>query len=395
MSGWNYLKYGKRVLWKAGASPLYFVLFVTKNCNARCGHCLLGNHIRHTGELTFDELAKVSASMDDMLFFTPTGGEPWLRSDLPEIVKVFHKNNHVLNCGIPSNGSLTAREVEGAREILDSCPDLDLHIDISIDGIEDQHDKFRGYPGLFDRAITTYKALRELERHYHNFSVNIQIAVSGYNDEMLLDIYNYLQQKVGVSTVFTLLIRGAPKDPGATWSAPIDPAAANFKIENYENFHVVLERDNLTRKLPGYSRMPFSDFINAKRIIRPKLIAKMVKERKALMPCYAGSLGGAMFSNGDVLACELLEDRVLGNVRDYDYDFKKIWFSQKGDETRKWIKDTQCFCTYECFLTINILFNPMMYPLILREWAGLKWAKLKHRLQSGDLAPEIETAQAH
>jgi len=383
VSRFNYLKYAKRVLWKRGASPLYFVLFVTKNCNARCGHCLLGDHIRHAGELTFDELEKVSASMEDILFFTPTGGEPWLRADLPEIVKVFHRNNHVLNCGIPTNGSMPGRVVEGAREILDSCPGIDLHIDVSIDGIGEEHDQFRGFPGLFDRAITTYKALQELRKHYPNFDVAVQIAVSGYNDEKLPDIYDYLINEAGVSTVFTLLIRGAPKDPGATWSAPIDPAAANFKIENYENFHRVLEKDNLSRELPGYTKMPFADFINAKRLIRPKLIAKMVRERQFLLPCYAGSLGGAMYSNGDVLACELLTERVLGNVRDFDYDFEKIWQSEKAQETRTWIRDTKCFCTYECFLTVNILFTPSMYPLIMREWAELKWAELKHRWVSG------------
>lgn len=394
MSALSYLKYGKRVLWKRGASPLYFVLFVTKNCNARCGHCLLGDHIRHAGELTFDELEKVSASMDDMLFFTPTGGEPWLRKDLPEIVKVFHRNNHVLNCGIPTNGSMPGRVVEGAKEILESCPDMDLHIDVSIDGIGEDHDHFRGFPGLFDRAVTTYKALRELRKHHENFDVCVQISVSGYNDEKLFDIYDYLVNEVGVSTVFTLLFRGAPKDPGATWSAPIDPAAANFKIENYETFHRVLEQDNLSRDLTGYTRMPFADFINAKRIIRPKLIAKMVRERRFLMPCYAGSLGGAMFSNGDVLACELLTERVLGNVRDHDYDYRRIWRSQKADETRQWIHDSQCFCTYECFLTVNILFNPRMYPLILREWAELKWAQLRNRRKAQPGPTEGASRQA-
>src|SRR5574341_616847 len=109
MSKLNYLPFAKRVPWKKGASPLYFVLFITKNCNARCGHCLLGSHERHTGELTIDEIEKVSASMDPMIFFTPTGGEPFLRKDLPEIVKIFHKNNHAPNVGIPSNGSLTSR----------------------------------------------------------------------------------------------------------------------------------------------------------------------------------------------------------------------------------------------------------------------------------------------
>lgn len=381
MSLINYLKFAPRILYKKGASPLYFVLFVTKNCNARCGHCLLGSHERHVGELTIDEIEQVSRSMDDMIFFTPTGGEPFLRKDLPEIVKIFHKNNHAPNVGIPTNGSLTSRVVDGTREMLDACPDLDLHIDISIDGVAEDHDRIRGFKGLFDRAIRTYRELRVLEKHYKNFSACIQISVSAYNHEKLNELYDYLKTHVGVNTVFTLLLRGDPKDPAAKYTPPIDPSANQFDVDNYLAFHDHLERDNKARELSGYYKLPFGDFINAKRIIRPKLIAKMIKERRFVIPCYAGTLGGNMFSNGDVLACELMgEEFVLGNVRDYDYDFKKIWYSPKADQVREWISKTKCYCTYECFLTVNILFNPLMYPVILKEWATLKWAQLRHGL---------------
>ena len=379
----GYMKFAPRMFWKRGALPLYFILFVTKNCNARCGHCLLGSHIRHTGELTIDELEKVSASMDDMIFFTPTGGEPFLRKDLGEIVKVFHRNNHALNVGIPSNGSLTSRNVEISKQILESCKGMDLHVDISIDGIGADHDQFRGFPTLFDRAVRTYKELRDLEKHYPNFEVCIQIAVTGYNHEMLKDIYFYLKDHVGVNTVFTLLFRGGPKDPGGTHTAPIDPHAADFDIANYEKFHQLLEDENHKRELSGYYKLPFGDFINAKRIIRPKLIAKTVRTRQYQIPCYAGALGGAMFSNGDVLACELHDDMVLGNVRDYDYDFRKIWYSAKGEEARRWIRDERCFCTYECQYTVNILFNPLMYGQILKEYALIKAAKMKYRVAGG------------
>ncbi len=92
--------------------------------------------------------------MDDMIFFTPTGGEPFLRTDLPEIVKIFHGNNPVPNVGIPSNGSLTRRVVDGARDAR-IVPGDGLHIDISIDGVKEDHDRFREFKGLFDRAIRT------------------------------------------------------------------------------------------------------------------------------------------------------------------------------------------------------------------------------------------------
>jgi MoaA/NifB/PqqE/SkfB family radical SAM enzyme len=364
----DYLKYARCAFSKQGITPLYLVFFVTTKCNARCKHCLLGNRdVATTNDLTIDEIEKVSASMDDMLFLLPTGGEPFLRKDLSEIVRIFHVNNKVRNVVIPSNGGLTQRVLDTATKILKTCPDLDLGIDISLDGLGKKHDEIRQVPGLFDKAVTTFKELRKLEKQYKRLNVNVESTVSSFNQDGLPELYDFLLKELKVSTVFTLLTRGKPKDP----------AAKHFDIKKYRRYARMLEDDVKRRVLTGYDSFPFSDVINAKRIVRHRLIAKLVDEGRYQIPCYAGRLGGAMFSNGDILPCELLTDRKLGNVRDCDYDFKAIWFSEKADEARKFISDTKCFCTYECFLTINILFNPRMWPQVLKEWASLKLSKLK------------------
>ncbi|MBC7236985.1 MAG: radical SAM protein [Chloroflexi bacterium] len=377
MGAVDYMHYAKHILFKRGASPLYFVYFVTERCNARCRHCLLGQqHRSGEGELTIDEIEKISASMDRMLFFTPTGGEPFLRADLPEIVRIFHLNNRALNVGIPTNGSMTARVLRSVKTMLDANPDLDLHIDVSIDGLPELHDEIRGVPGLFQRAIETYKQLRELERHYPKFSTCIQVTVSSFNQHQLLELYDYLKRGVGVNTVFTLLTRGEPRDP----------VARDFDIAKYEEFHRVLEEDNKRLILSGYYKMPFSDVLNAKRIVRPQIIAKTVRENRYQIPCYGGTLGAAMFSKGEVLPCELRWRDVIGNVRDVEYDFMRLWRSPAAEACRRDIRDNKCFCTYECFLTVNILFNPLLLPRVGWEWAQLKAAKLRHRLM-GRRAP--------
>ncbi len=60
MSIQQYLNFAPRIFHKKGAAALCFVLFITKNYNARCGRCLLGSHERHTGELTIDEIEKAA-----------------------------------------------------------------------------------------------------------------------------------------------------------------------------------------------------------------------------------------------------------------------------------------------------------------------------------------------
>jgi radical SAM protein with 4Fe4S-binding SPASM domain len=159
-------------------------------------------------------------------------------------------------------------------------------------------------------------------------------------------------------------VRGQPKDA----------SAMGVDIAKYEQFNNILDSDVKESGLTGYYNFPFYDFINAKRIIRHKIITKTIREKKYQIPCYAAKLSVVLLANGDVVPCELL-DRKMGNVRDVGYDFRAIWRSKEAKEIRKHIRKTKCFCTYECFLTNNILFNPRMLPRIAKEWAGLKLSR--------------------
>ncbi len=369
MSGLNYLKFAPRILRPRRAFPLYLVFFLTERCNADCKHCLLGGIKPGKDELSLEEIEKISSKMDDFLFLLPTGGEPFLRRDLAEIVRIFHRNNNVCNVGIPTNGGLTKRVVETVTDILDTCPGLDLMVDVSVDGIGKDHDEIRRVPGLFEKAMTTFRELKKIEAKYPRFTAAIETTVSSYNDSKLREMYEYFTENTEADTIFTLLCRGKP----------LEPAAKFFNIDNYEKYARAMEKGIKERMLAGYRRFPFSDVINAKRIIRHQVIARVIRENRMILPCLGGSLGGAIFADGEVLPCELHGDLKLGNLRDHDYDFKKIWFSEKADRARDVIRDTKCFCTYECFLTLNILFNPRVYPRILKEYLAIKLAKLKRR----------------
>ncbi len=377
----DYLRHGSKMFSKKGAMPAYMVYFIADACNAKCKHCLLADGA-HPGwetpsmqfkkqELTLEEVDKITASMGkSLMFLLPTGGEPFLRKDIGEIVKIFYKNTGVRNVGIPTNGSTVARTLKIVEDVLKSCPDLDLGIDVSLDGVGALHDEIRVFPGLFERSVQTYRELKKLSKHYPRLNVNVETTVSSHNDKHLMENYAWFRRELEVDNVFTLLTRGSPKESIAKF----------FDVKLYEEYADLIEEDMKSGSLSGYDTFPFADIINAKRIVRHRLIAEIAKTNTYQIPCYAGSLGACMFANGDILPCELLIDRKLGNVRDVNYDFKKIWYSEKADETRKFIRETKCFCTYECFLTVNILFNPRMMPKILKEWGSLKMRKAMRAL---------------
>ena len=93
----------------------------------------------------------------------------------------------------------------------------------------------------------------------------------------------------------------------------------------------------------------------------------LFKKGKRVIPCYAGSISGVIGANGDVQLCEMLSR--VGNLRDVGYDFKKVWFSKEARKQRNFIKKGVGICakcTHSCFVASTLLFDPKMYPRLVR-----------------------------
>ena len=361
----SYLSFARRVFFKKGVLPHYLVFFVTKNCTAACRHCLLGDRQKSENELQLDEIGRMTDYMDPLLFLLLTGGDPFLREDLIEIVRLFYRKPGFRNLGMPSNGLMTDRIVTFAETILESCPGIDFAIDISIDDIGSSHDMIRNVPGLFDKAIATYVELRKLQNRFSNFNLNIAVTVSKFNQDHLMDLYDYLVKDLGVVTINHLLCRGNPRDP----------EALDVDIDLYRRFSDRVDRDIQARVLKGYSGYPFADLINGMKVVRERVIRKIVKNRRFVIPCYAARLGVILYPDGDIAPCEL-RDEVLGNIRDAGYNFREIVFSDNADRIREQIDKERCYCTYECFLTNAIMFNPVMLASVACEVMKIKGSRL-------------------
>ena len=74
------------------------------------------------------------------------------------------------------------------------------------------------------------------------------------------------------------------------------------------------------------------------------LIAKTQETQTAQMKCYAGTAGGVIYDEGTVSSCENLDP--VGNLRDFDWNFQKLWLSPAMQARRKKASDG-CFCTHE------------------------------------------------
>lgn len=352
----------RKYFWHRHLLPEYVIFISTSKCNLHCKHCFLwqenpygwGNLDQGRNDLTIEEIEKISKSMTDFFFLNIGGGEPFIRKDLPDIAEAFYRNNHIQNLLIPTNGTLNKTILLSTKAILEKCPGLKVAIDVSIDGLGKLHDDIRGNKGVFNKAIKSLSDLLELKKEYPNLQVGAIISHMSYNQKYLEEIYNFLKNKIKPDSITLALTRGIPRQP----------RAKNINIKYYQNLCKKMEEDFLKGQIIGFRKIIFWPLIIATKILMHRLVVATYLYGYQI-PCFAGQLNAVIYSNGDVFPCEMLANARLGNLREVNYDFQKLWKSEKLKETIQQIKEKKCYCTHECHLPINILFSPRILPSLV------------------------------
>lgn len=339
-----------RLLVKSGL-PVSLIAFVTSRCNLLCRHCFYWEELnRPKDELTLEEFQAVARSLPNLLSVSLTGGEPYLRRDLPEIAEAFERSSHVRNLQIPSNGLQVDKTVERAEQLLQRVRRARVATGVSLDGPPDIHDHIRQNPKSFARAVETLHELKRLKPRYPNLSVGVALTVSAANQHRLDEFFDYLERELRPDAVTITLARGKPLDPSLT---AVDP-------EIYRRFSRRAVRYRREHRLTD----AWTDrLVIAKEAGVYRLISEAAGVERRVSPCYAGELIGVLSETGEVYLCETL-DRGMGNVRDFGGDFAALWRSAQAGGARRFQKELGCQCTYECAMSVNALFN-------LRRGAGI------------------------
>jgi len=366
----QYYRHLYKSLIKFNQLPSYFIFYPTSRCNLKCSHCFYHDSLnKKFDELTTDEINKITKTMDPILSLILTGGEPYLRQDLDKIVKIFYENTKVPIITIPSNGWYLDKMDKQIKNMMEWCPYLTLNQQISIDGIGADHNSIRmdkqvvGGDNSFEKAIKTIHHLKKLQKIYERINIGIIITFTSDNQNKFKEIIKEIYSLTKPDNISINLVRGDPKQK------------VNLDLDLKLYKEAVEYRDNLfyEKKMSGHSKFEGNRLATAGRILLNKLVYKTFEENKYSTPCFAGNLSGVMYPEGDVYPCEILdESHKIGNIRDFELDFKKLWLSNKAKKEVKFIRKTKCFCTHECFNIVNILFNPKFYPEVLNVSKKIK-----------------------
>jgi MoaA/NifB/PqqE/SkfB family radical SAM enzyme len=339
---------------------IQFTFFVTSRCNARCPFCFYWQD-RHTkrDELSLAEIEKVSASMGDLLWLLFSGGEIFVRKDLPDIVRTFYHNNHPVIITLPTNGLAPDLIIPKTEEILASCPESAVVVKVSLDGIGEEHDRIRNTPGNFAKAMETWERLSELRQRYDNLQIGINTVFCQENQDRMDEIVDFVNTLPACETHTISLIRG-------------NPASEEHKQIDLDKYRRAVERleKDLKGDKPKMYHFTLARLKTAQDLVQRRLIYETARQSRRLLPCYAGRITAVMTEEGDVFPCEILSDS-FGNVRDFDYDLMRVFRSEQADKVRAKIHNSRCYCSHECYFVTNILFNPMMCGQVAKQYLAL------------------------
>ncbi|CAD6493185.1 MAG: Coenzyme PQQ synthesis protein E [Candidatus Argoarchaeum ethanivorans] len=159
---------------------------VTRRCNLRCIHCYSQSRdIEYTNELTTEQGREL---IDDLSHFgVPvvlfSGGEPLLRKDLFELAS--YAISKGMRAVISTNGTLIDREMaKRLKEIGLS------YVGVSLDGMQETNDRFRGVKGSFDSAL---EGMRNCKRE--NIKVGLRFTINKKNVADIPAIFHLLEEE--------------------------------------------------------------------------------------------------------------------------------------------------------------------------------------------------------
>ena len=171
----------------------------------------------------------------------------------------------------------------------------------------------------------------------------------------------WVRNNLPVDILKPILVRGNP----------LNPETRNDEcIGLYDK---IVDRDRQWLMDKNSRKLNFTDkVIRAKENVQREIIKKISSTHQSDITCSGGRETAVLYPSGDIAGCEMRSD-VLGNIRNFQFDFSKVWFSENADSFRKTVgKVKECDgCYHHCFISPAIFRTPSVWPRIAKSIMAL------------------------
>lgn len=287
-------------------------LIVTYRCNAKCYMCNTWlTPSQKSQEFSPELLNKIP---DGLKFINITGGEPFLRDDLEQIISLaVQKSERVV---ISSNGYFTKKMVNMAEKFGNK-----LGFRISIEGLPAANDELRGIKNGFDHGIRTLVTLHSMGIK----DIGFGMTVSDRNSKDMIELYR-LANAMGLEFA-------TATTHNSFYFHKKDNSFENPEIIAGEFEKIAVELLE-TKKPKNWFRAYFN-----------MGLANKVKGGKRPLPCEVGTDVFFMDPFGNILPCNGSDEpMIMGNLNDQSFD--EIWSGEKAEQIREQVRK----CTKECWM---------------------------------------------
>jgi radical SAM protein with 4Fe4S-binding SPASM domain len=316
--------------------PKEAFIAVTYSCNAKCQMCNIWKN-PPTAILNAKEYAKLPSSLTTINI---TGGEPFLRTDLVEVVRTIDSILPRCRIVFSTNGMMTKTIVNMLKQI--RTFHSRVGVGVSIDGVASTHDAIRGVPDIFNHAIATVRRLKE----------------AGFND---LRIAMTLQESNvrEVGQVFELSC-----DLGVEFTMTLaHDSDLYFKKSNNvtsELLDAVAEElpSVLLRQLKSKSAKDWFRAYHTKGIMDPEL------RRRLTSNCEAGRRYFFMSPEGDIYPCNVLSHK-MGNLSSAG-----TWDDLFTDSAEEQVREVVRNCKKDCWMICNARSLIIAHPMKTAAWVA-------------------------
>lgn len=298
-------------------------LSVTDECNSRCTQCsawksYLLDPSKKESEFKLNEIEKIIRSSRSLVFLNTvslTGGEPILRNDLVEVVKVIDKEHKGIRFFLQSNGLNSEKLTEKATEMIAFS---DTTLCVSIDGLDSIHDEVRGIKGSFQ---TTKQTIKEV--HDKGFEISLSCNITPSNYFQIKDVWEEFKDNVDYFSCRPIAV------------------GAFFKTSAKNNFILYKkQRDLVIQQL--------KDIRYAKNLFIYQ-VSRILQDQRRFFPCRAGYFSVVITPTLDVYPCSACpEDWCFGNLREVGYNLDALLDSEKGRKIKGLVNNCSKYKTEFC-----------------------------------------------
>lgn len=315
------------------AKKLNGTVIVTYRCNAKCTMC---NRYKEPSKPEEEISIETIRKLPEMYFTNITGGEPFIREDLKDIVRELYKKSERIV--ISTNGFFTDR-------IVDLCKEFpQVGIRISIEGLEQTNNEIRGLDDGYNRGYTTLKTLVDMGMKDVGFGMTVQDK----NAPDLVPLYD-ISDKLGMEFATASL-------HNSFYFVESNNIIKDrlMVAENFEKLINKLLESNSPKKW-------FRAYFNHGLI-------NYIFSQKRLLQCDMSFDTFFIDPFGDVMPCNGTKQKeVMGNLNEQTWD--ELWSSKQAENVRQKVR---C-CDRNCWMIGSV--SPAMHKYI---WVPLFWV-LRHK----------------